>query len=182
MGLDISAYSKLTSVDHEFLKIRERVPGVFSQLGEEIYDITKSMIDSPNNWIQDMEPGSYYESADTEVLDFRAGSYSGYNEYRKLLSECFLGVQPNELWTNERRYEGKPFYEQINFSDCEGFIGPKVSAKLHEDYKKGRDQWYEFLRESFGGGVEEIKWRMDQYDNWTKAFGIAADGGLVWYH
>lgn len=182
MGLDITAYSKLKTVDSEFLKIRERIPGVFGKLGEEVYEFTKSMVDSPNNWIQDMEPGTCYQSKDTVEFDFRAGSYGGYNDYRNKLSECFLNVQSNEVWTNERRYEGKPFYEQINFSDCEGFIGPKVSAKLHEDYKRGRDQWYEFLKELYAGDDEEIKWGMAIYDNWTKAFGIASDEGLVWFH
>jgi len=182
MGLDITAYSKLQILTPEEIKASERSIGVPVDFGEEVITLSDSQIGSPDNWIFDMKPGTYFQSKGTEEFDFRAGSYSGYGAYRKMLSECFLGVQPGEVWYSESSYEDKPFYEQINFSDCEGFIGPKVSAKLHEDYKRGRDQWYDFLKELHAGDDQEIKCGMSIYDNWTKAFGIAADDGLVWYH
>jgi len=181
MGLDITAYSNLRAIDPEFERIRDRVPGVFGQLGEETCTFTQAQVDSPNNWISDMDPGTYYETPETEVLDFRAGSYSGYNDYRRMLSECFLNVPPDNVWANERAYIDKPFYEQINFSDCEGFIGPKVSAKLFEDYKKGRAKWEAFLKDSFGSDQEEKSWRLNLYDKWTRAFELAADDGIVWF-
>lgn len=183
MGLDITAYSKLQVLTPEEIKASERSIGVLVDFGEEVITLSDSQIKSPNNQIRDMAPGTYYRSAETEEYDFRAGSYSGYGAYRKMLSECFLGARPEEVWRNESVYRGQPFFEQVNFSDCEGFIGPEVSAKLHEDYEEGRDQWYEFLKELYAGDEDGIKWRMMSiYDNWTKAFEVASDDGFVWYH
>ena len=177
MGLDITAYSKLQVLTPEEIKASERSIGVRVDFGEEVITLSDSQIKSPNNWIRDMSPGTYYQSPKTEEYSFRAGSYSGYGTYRKMLSECFLGARPEEVWRNESVYRGQPFYEQVNFSDCEGFIGPEFSAKLAEDYEEGRDQWYEYLKES----GEEIEYYMARYDNWTKAFQVASDDGFVWY-
>ena len=176
MGLDITAYSKLESVDPLVQKVRQRL--LVQDDEDEIYEFTPSHISSPNNRIGDMKPGKYYVTPATVTLDFRAGSYSGYNTYRKMISECFLDTTQNEVWDNEKKFEGKPFYEQVNFSDCEGFIGPEASAKLAVDYKEGRDQWYEYLRES---GETQIEYYMSKYDQWTKAFELASDGGFVWF-
>jgi hypothetical protein len=175
MGLDITAYSKLEILDPRVQRARERL---FIPQDDPVYEFTDHHVNSPNNWMRDMKPGKYYETPDTETLDFRAGSYSGYNAYRKMISECFLGVTQDEVWNNEKQYEGKPFYEQVNFSDCEGFIGPEVSAKLAKDYKEGRTQWYEYLRES---GENRIEYYMSRYDLWTEAFELASDDGFVWF-
>jgi hypothetical protein len=181
MGLDITAFSKLQVLTPEETKAAERSIGVQIDLGESVYHFTERDIKSPNNWIRDMSPGTYYESAETREYDFRAGSYSGYGAYRRMLSECFLGASPEEVWRNQSIYRGQPFYEQVNFSDCEGFIGPEFSAKLAEDYEEGRDQWYEYLKES-GEAPSEIEYYMARYDNWTKAFKVASEGGFVWFH
>jgi|LakMenEpi03Aug12_release.lakeMendotaPanAssembly.Ray.scaffolds.fasta_scaffold13684_9 hypothetical protein len=181
MGLDITAFSKLQVLTPEEVKAAERSVGVQIDLGESVYHFTQRDINSPDNWIRDMVPGTYYQSPKTEEYDFKAGSYSGYSAYRRMLSECFLGALPEEVWSNQSIYRGQPFYEQVNFSDCEGFIGPEFSAKLAEDYEEGRDQWYEYLKES-GEGANWVELHMARYDNWTKAFKVASDGGFVWFH
>lgn len=176
MGLDITAYSKLETPDPLVRKVLDKL--LLTDNREEVFEFSERHIASPDNWIGDMQPGKYYETSKTETFDFRAGSYSVYNTYRKMISECFLDATQNEVWDNEKKFEGKPFYEQVNFSDCEGFIGPEVSAKLAGDYKKGRDKWYEYLRES---GETQIEYYMSKYDQWTKAFELASDGGFVWF-
>lgn len=177
MGLDITAYSKLQVLTPKEIKASERSIGVRVDFGEEVITLSDSQIKSPNNWIRDMSPGTYYQSPETEEYSFGAGSYSGYGTYRKMLAECFLGVTPEGVWKNESVYKGQPFFEQVNFSDCDGFIGPEVSAKLHEDYNAGRNEWYDYLVES----GEEVEYYMPRYDNWTKAFKVASDEGFVWY-
>ena len=57
-----------------------------------------------------------YDGVSAEV-GFRAGSYSGYNEWRAILCRMAHGVDPAELWDNPEKYKGKPFFELINFSD-----------------------------------------------------------------
>lgn len=100
---------------------------------------------------------------------FRAGSYSGYNRWREQLSMMALGVMPTVVWNNPDEFGGRPFYEIVHFSDCEGVIGPKTSAKLAKDFEDHLDKARSDLDEySFG-----------KYEEWLKAFQTAADDGLV---
>lgn len=61
-----------------------------------------------------------------------------------------------------------PFSELINFSDCEGVIGPKTAAKLARDFAA-----FEAQAEAWGDDF------YDQYLNWEEVFLMAADGGAV---
>lgn len=101
-----------------------------------------------------------------ESFGFRAGSYGGYNSWRNQLAQIAGFRDATDVWDNHR--EG-PFVELINFSDCEGIIGPKVSAKLAKDFADHADKaGYGYFR--------------DKYDEWRKAFEMAADGGYVDFH
>jgi hypothetical protein len=73
-----------------------------------------------------------------DEINFRAGSYGGYNEWRRWLSTTFLGVAPEVVWHNADDYAGKPFFELINFGDNEGAFGPKTSLKLANDFREHR--------------------------------------------
>jgi hypothetical protein len=120
---------------------------------------------------------------------FRAGSYSGYNEWREQLAK--LAGYPQRERTD--RYEGTralhaagaweadegPFWELINFADNEGAIGAEVSAKLSHDFIEWRDRAQVFA-ESLGiltGG-----YFMENYNDFARAFAMAADGGVVLFH
>jgi hypothetical protein len=65
----------------------------------------------------------------------------------------------------------KPFYELINFSDCEGIIGPEVSTKLYNDFVK-----FEVVAKN----EEEYFYR--KYKDWMKAFKVASNKGVVSFH
>lgn len=108
-----------------------------------------------------------------ESQSFRAGSYGGYNEWRAALSRAALGVEPETIWQdNFRDWEGKPFAELINFSDCEGVIGPDVCAKLARDFREQREKVRPQL----------VEWARPLYDTWQSAFELAAGTGLVQFH
>jgi len=64
-----------------------------------------------------------------------------------------------------------PFMELINFSDCEGTLGPVVCAKLAEDFQEFDDR----AKSAWGGdsGPYAI------YSNWRKAVEMAADRGAI---
>ena len=112
---------------------------------------------------------------------FRAGSYSGYSAWREELATFagypkvehrnFLGnvVQTHTAgaWA---AIEG-PFWELIHFSDCEGTIGPIVGKKLAHDFEVHRA-----AAAKVGG------YFFDRYQEWEKAFQMAADGGAVCFH
>lgn len=92
-----------------------------------------------------------------------------------------------------------PFLELIHFSDCEGIIGPKTSAKLYKDFEKYRDKFkkeskertrkenedqYGDLLKTFGKErLEKFLARENQailiYDDFMSAFETASNNGVV---
>jgi len=111
-----------------------------------------------------------------EEFDFRAGSYSGYNRWREQLSRFALGVPPETVWGNPE-YIGKPFYELIEFSDCEGFIGPAIAEKLSRDFQQHTQDAIKWANQYADGGY----W-LQKYHDWMKAFRLASDNGVVRFH
>lgn len=110
-------------------------------------------------------------------MHFRAGSYSGYNRWREQLSMFALGVMPQMVWDYPNVYEGKPFYELINFADNEGLIGPIVSVKLAADFAEGFGPAAEWA-----GVNDPTGYWFSKYGEWLKAFQIAANAGAVQFH
>lgn len=161
MGLDISAYSKITKTEN----LDEAT--IFVHRGE-----------YHNDQAKDLEHGYYIEDKESEEISFRAGSYSGYNVFRNRLSEIILGADARTVWTEEEKYAGKPFYELINFSDCEGNFGPQVSAKLHKDFVDHREVFHEKIKNKnlYEGYYESV------YDNFMKGFELASRGGILSFH
>jgi hypothetical protein len=161
MGLDISAYSKINKTEN----LDEAT--IFVYRGE-----------YHNDQAKDIEQGTYVEDKESERLGFRAGSYSGYNVFRNLLSEIILGADARTVWTEEEKYAGKPFYELINFSDCEGNFGPQVSTKLHKDFADHREVFCEGVKNKnpYEGYYESV------YDNFMNGFELASQGGILSFH
>lgn len=121
--------------------------------------------------IEGLEDGGVYTYG-TDSYGFRAGSYSGYNHFRNELAqmagfEAADGRHAEAAWAST---EG-PFWELINFSDCEGKIGPVVSAKLLKDFQ-AFDEKARLKDEDF----------YEVYKDFTRAFTLAADHGLVDFH
>lgn len=116
------------------------------------------------------------------VLDFRAGSYSVYNQWRNYLSLAMLGVSDYQVWESWRSYANKPFYKLITFSDCDGCIGPKTSKGLLKDFEGSRGKMEDYLDRLVKNGAfdnETAVFVMQKYDLWTSAFTHAAAGGFV---
>lgn len=117
----------------------------------------------------------------TEDTSFRAGSYSGYNWWREHLCKFALGCEPGELWEDPEDFEGKPFVELINFSDCEGAIGPRTSAKLAADFASHEPRvasWAE-------AHIEEPDNRgyfIELFGEWKRGFELAAQNGFLIFH
>lgn len=180
MGLDITAYSKLTKID-----------AVYDADGEPIDPLTREPLDySLKAYANSDFPGrdegledqAIYSAEDSR--HFRAGSYGSYNAWREELAK--LAGYPATDYTiygqTKKRHDAGawaatsgPFWELINFSDCEGVIGPAVSAKLAKDFAE------------FDGRAKEHvsaqqDWFYSQYVAWHTAFEMAADNGAVDLH
>lgn len=161
MGLDITAYEKV-----------ERMPDIAE--GQDPYpNFRLYQLEDFADRSDGLEDGVYASKGIT--FGFRAGSYSGYNAWRADLCRLVLGEEPETVWANPDRYTGKPFVELIHFADNEGFIGPKTSAKLAADF----DAFH--LPEK--ANVESYEdWFRPKYADWSKAFHLAANTGVVKLH
>lgn len=104
-----------------------------------------------------------------EEHGFRAGSYSGYNQWRNELASLVGHADARACWNSEGP---SPFRELINFSDCEGIIGPKTSAKLARDFAEYDVRASQVL----------TPWFYPLYQKWRLAFELASDGGFVDFH
>jgi len=147
MGLDIIAYSKLEPTESG------KVPGVTTVLSKD--DITTRA--------DGLESGRY--TFDKSV-SFRAGSYSGYNQWRDWLAKL-SGWKSAEACWGVTHSKG-PFYELINFSDCSGVIGPATSKKLAKDFAD-----YENKVPRADAHFHDL------YLKWKEAFELAADDGAI---
>ena len=172
MGLDISYASKINFESRSI-----------SGEGDNLYLY-------PNDSLLDQSEGIQSgEYACEGVQDsFRAGSYSGYGSWRRTLAKM-IGWEIEDLWRNvetlvqrnenlndvlnenDRFSVDIPFVELLHFSDCDGFIGPKTSAKLHSDFLEWNENAKNFDSQN--------SYFYEKYQEWTEAFKVASDGGCV---
>jgi hypothetical protein len=174
MGLDICAYSNIVKQPEP--EVQKVVGKLLSSEGEEVLEVFEV-----TDRCHDLEEGVYLDTFDTVQHHFRAGSYSGYNQFRNLLSKALLGVEASAVWEDPTSFEGRPGYEMIDFSDCEGTISSSVADKLHQDLVENRDVFKAHLIEVFGEDNDQVEWSMETYDNFIYAFELASENGVVVY-
>lgn len=159
MGLDITGYSKVILDDN--------------QSERDMYDI---YIDHHKAFPEHSKPflqGKYYR---TEGLKygFRAGSYWGYNQWRKQLCNVIYDIDIEEIWDYPEKYKNKPFFNLINFSDCNGEIGTEMSKSLAKDFKE-----HQHIIDELSDKYFHFK---HAYTEWRKVFELASDDGIVLFH
>lgn len=110
---------------------------------------------------------------DGTQMGFRAGSYSGYNQWREQLCIAVNHITPRGVWENRDSSEvqSMPFYPLIDFSDCEGVIGSIAAQRLAGDFAK-----YQVRAERIGG------YFLEKYNEWRRACDLAADAGFIEFH
>lgn len=120
-----------------------------------------------------MENGKY---AGVQRFSFRAGAYSSFGQFRSRLCSLALDTDILDVWDDVDSYVGKPFIELINFSDCEGFIGPKTSAKLAKDFNELESKG----TLKFSEDAEDQAYYMSIYYKFRNAFAQAGEeNGVV---
>ena len=120
-----------------------------------------------------LHPEMAYSGCEDSFV-FQAGSYMYYSKWRNQLAEM-AGLGSAEAVRTNPEKEGLPFVELINFSDCEGVIGPKVAAKLAKDFADYEDRASAFAAKS------KDDFFLALYREWRRAFEWAADGGMVYF-
>lgn len=176
MGLDITAYEGLTKIDGV-----KYINGVVLDKELEVVDYDAYALvphinpDFPGR-ADDIEDKGVYNAADS--FGFNAGSYGGYNMWRNRLAKLAGYPEGTYKQCGEDRpsycvacWNGAqgPFAELIHFSDCEGVIGTAVSKKLAADFAAFDDKAKTTEDEHFYA----------KYQDWRKAFEMAANGGAV---
>jgi hypothetical protein len=181
MGLDVSAASHLRYVGPIPREDqREQLEKDVAALGKEMWDVYFFVYSNgaPHKArLTGTKPGLYALTERTEQHSFRAGSYSGYNLWRRLLCRFAHGVEPEEVWQNPRRYKGKLFVELIDFTDCDGRIGAKVSAKLAQDFRDHAKR-----AKDYATTIEDGGYLWEVYQEFTKAFALAGEDGALAFH
>lgn len=170
MGLAITAHSNA-----EFLGITSEE---FEEREGELYDEGVFRLYCSPGFVERIDgfDQGYYKGE--SKVGGSVGSYSGYGRWRKWLSETFLYVPPETIWERPDAYEGKPFVELINFSDCEGAIGPKTSAKLAKDFQEHDEKAQAMVNEESHPVFNEYR----TYKLFREAFEAVAENGFVDFH
>lgn len=182
MGLDITAYSKLRAVGlhtEETWCDNEDHIGAFAYASfPASFEGLPILGTKTAGGCTFFEGGCYEPTDGTKTLDFPAGSYLGYGLWREDLARQFnpARVHRDELPAHMDEPDPElPFYELIWFADDEGCIGELAAANLLADFEAHAGRY------SPGAGLYSGGWR-EKYHDWTEAFRLAADGGLVRFH
>ena len=191
MGLDISVISQIKPIS---------IPEGIELWSNEYYEWEEKQDIEGSVW--NFQPNPYFPEQSEGLPDgfgygtgeeysFRAGSYSGYGEWRDLLARVALDMGVQGVWNkidDGGNYTEIPFSEQLNFSDADGVIGPVASKKLYNDYvsyekdiMKKLDRYY-LKFEDFEIDGETYEWFKQKYKDWKEAFRIASNNGAVIFH
>ena len=183
MGLDITAYRRVTKLDVVFDEDGEPIDKDTLEYAD--YDVRVYANPDFHGREEGVEDRAAYSAEDS--MGFRAGSYSGYNGWREELAKMAgypkspvdrgfgdsVAMHSGGAWAAD----SGPFWELINFSDCEGVIGPAVSAKLAKDFA----EWDESAkRHDEANSLNGVLY--GRFQCFRQAFEMAADGGLVNFH
>jgi hypothetical protein len=183
MGLDITAYSRLTYVGHCPDRDEEHGydPETFDRLHVEAYaydTFPHALMGVPNlrplagySGSKFTTGGCFALTEKTETHRFRAGSYGGYSRWRKELADQFNPYRTGPDGDRPPSPEG-PFYELIWFADNEGTLSELAATKLLGNFRQFEVDY----------AASHDEYDTERYRHWLRAFELAADGGLVDFH
>jgi hypothetical protein len=178
MGLDIRAISKIATkrTDPEQYEFNELMDAEIGQ-----FYINPDFASHTSDY--GLEPGvvDYIQTDESTTESLRAGSYSGYNKFRNLLSLAVLGVKAETAWENVNTYSDKPLWDIINFSDCEGAIDASTSEKLRGQFQSCRTVFEDYITKDTDIGDMDTEHYMETYDGMIKCFALGSEDGVVIY-
>jgi hypothetical protein len=125
----------------------------------------------------------------TSLVEFRAGSYSGFGEFRELLAKSagmvlddFHGFGGKTEWTHEETY-----YELLNHSDCDWDLRHYECVELIKDFTpENREVFSKTLKDEFPKDEDErlVEYYLGKWDKWKEVIGLCAenDNYLIEFH
>ena len=110
----------------------------------------------------------------TYEYGFRAGSYSGFGQWREELA-LMIGIVLHDMkgFTGSKDWdEETPFIELLNHSDCDGGLYSDECKELLKDFEK----WMpEAKKKSEGMSKDDGEWFIKKYNDWLEAVSMVAD-------
>jgi hypothetical protein len=176
MGLDVSAYQQMRLID---ACVNERGEIIDPKTGNELSD-TVEVWDNPDfeGRAAPLHSGNFYSYEETtEVVSH---GYSGFSRWRDTLAKISgwalaeytsFGVKGYSHAASAWAATEGPFWELINFSDCEGFIGTEACKKLSGDFEKYKEA---------ASNEEENFYIL--YLRWKEGVSFAAENGALEFH
>jgi len=173
MGLDVRVYENVVEVTDESI-IEKVIDKEYNYVDDEYYDdyFYRNMDNDDDSYFyflraEPIRNGGLYIKGEYHHIFSR--SYGGYNQWRERLAKI-MGYPEVEY----SMYEGssittkshaasawgfgdldmsdKPFYEMINFTDCDGILGSVVCKKLYQDFVDNEHiakQWSEHTGDEY---------------------------------
>lgn len=189
MGVDISAYSRLHLVpahvdfgsadaycedeDH----VEAYTQACFARSADGLADADVVVKTANGEWVATR---CYERTSETRRESVLSMAYSGYNRWRAALCEAVNGLTYEAFWEQPSRGEA-PFRDVIEFSDCEGSIGPVAAARLAADF--GNAEYRGRFEAHVRRHVEMVRvdfW-LKAWDGYLAGSRLASDGGLIRY-
>lgn len=180
MGLDISAYRKMTKLDVLFNEDGDPVDPTTREPVEKYYKVWANP-DFPGR-ADGLEDRACYSYDEVEHVFSR--SYGGYNRWREALAKMagyplhyheMFGVREEShaaaAW-NGLVKAGASFWELVNFADDKGTIGPLAAAKLLRDFAEFDERAKALTEDYFYEG----------YCGLRRGLELAVDGGALDFH
>ena len=193
MGLSVSVYSGLTLIEDE-------------EVIKEVVDDNKKWVkcDYEGNYVfhnvddvfyyrrsAPIEKGKLYKH-DGDYEHVYSSSYSGYNTWREILAKMAdypLVEYSLEMATKKTKSHAAsawgygdhdmsdmPFYEMIDFTDCDGTLGTVSCIKLYEDFKEN------YVKAKAFSVKNDAEWWFKGYEEFLKGFAFAAkNNGFIEY-
>lgn len=171
MGLDCTAFKNIRQMNEDEIQYEEykdeddNIVDRYPLNGREFFINP----DFPHA-AEDIIPNAVYTFE--EKYGWRAGSYSGYNEWRTLIAQVAGWKDDQDAWDNGNL--GDPFFELIMFSDCEGTLGTTVCQKLLQDFLNFEDKYNEMIGDN--------RYYKNVYQEWKKGLALAAQNGAIKFH
>lgn len=101
-----------------------------------------------------------------------SSAYSSYNRIRDILCRKILGISAEELWADKAKRDEPGFAEMVNFTDCDGFIGPEPCARISAALATLPEDWI----------AAQEEWDATCIRRLRDGFAVAANGGCAEYH
>ena len=178
MGLDISAYSGIKKLD-----------ATINDDGEAFDNKSGEALEWDGMWFtpwvnpdfpgraDDIESGAVYSCEDSTGHGI---GYGGHYWWRDVLAKIagYPLTEQTQYGRTERCHfagaiasDAGPFFELINFSDCDGTLGTAVCKKLAGDFAE-----FDEKAKLEGGDFYE------NYQHWREACDMASDNGCIRFH